>query len=213
MKRGGEIARGFAAENPLVVLFVGMCPALAVSTRLITSLWMSLAILSVLIASTLFSSILGLFAPGKGARARWLASLLLAACFATCADLLLGFFAPDARAALGLYVPLLAVNCLVTGRAEMAARGQPVGRAVLAALGAGLGLAACFTVIAAAREALGFGTLTLFPIGRFTGTLVIAPLAASPARAAVFGCGGFLAAGYLAALAARIGRRGTRSGT
>jgi len=212
MKQGSEIVRGLASENPLFVLFMGMCPALAVSTRLLTSLWMSLAILCVLVASTLFSSIVGLFARGKGARARWLASLFLTACFATCADLLLGFFAADAHAALGLYVPLLAVNCLVTGRAEMAARGQPVGRALLAALGAGLGLAACFTVIAAAREALGFGTLTLFPVGRFTGTLVIAPLAASPARAATFACGGFLAAGYLAALAARLLRRGAGSG-
>jgi electron transport complex protein RnfE len=210
MKQGSEIVRGLASENPLFVLFVGMCPALAVSTRLLTSLWMSLAILCVLVASTLFSSIVGLFGRGKGARARWLASLFFAACFATCADLLLGFFAPDAHSALGLYVPLLAVNCLVTGRSEMAARGQPVGRALLAALGAGLGLAACFTVIAAAREALGFGTLTLFPVGGFTGTLVIAPLAASPARAVTFACGGFLAAGYLAALAAWIRGRGAR---
>jgi electron transport complex protein RnfE len=112
MKQGSEIVRGLASENPLFVLFVGMCPALAVSTRLLTSLWMSLAILCVLVASTLFSSIVGLFGRGKGARARWLASLFFAACFATCADLLLGFFAPDAHSALGLYVPLLAVNCL-----------------------------------------------------------------------------------------------------
>jgi len=211
MKPGVELIRGLSSENPVLVLFVGLCPVLAVSTRLITSLWMSLAILCVLLASTLLSSIVGLFAPGRGTRARWLASLLLTASLATCADLLIGLFAPNAHAALGLYVPLLAVNCLVTGRAELAARGQPVGRALLAALGAGAGLAACIIVIAAAREALGFGTLTLFPFGAFSGTLVIPPLAASPSRAATFACGGFLAAGYLAALAGSIRRRGARS--
>ena len=96
------------------------------------------------------------------------------------------------------------MNCLIVCRTEIAARGEPPARAMGGSLRAGAGLAAAIIAIAAVREVLGHGTLTVFPAGSFDGVLVIAPLAAAPARAAGLAVGGLLAAGYLAAAVAAI---------
>jgi electron transport complex protein RnfE len=199
-------------ENGEFVLFLGLCPALAVSTRLATGLWMSFAILAVLLASTLAGLLLGLVAPGRQGRARWFLSLVITAGAATGVQALFSALNPEAGRSLGVYLPVLAVNCLIVCRTEAASRGEPADRALLGSLRAGAWLAGCIVVIAAVRESLGFGTLTIFPVGDFGGTLVIGPLAASPARAAVLACGGFLAAGYLAAAVAAIGGTGRREG-
>jgi len=197
-------------ENGEFVLFLGLCPALAVSTRLAAGLWMSLAILAVLLASTLAGLLLGLVVPGRQGRARWFLSLLITAGAVTGAQVLFNALNPEAGRSLGVYLPVLAVNCLIVCRTELASRGEPAGRALLGSLRAGAWLAGCIVVIAAVRESLGFGTLTIFPVGNFGGTLVIGPLAAAPARAAVLACGGFLAAGYLAAAVAAIGSAGRK---
>jgi Na+-translocating ferredoxin:NAD+ oxidoreductase subunit E len=197
-------------ENGDLVLFLGLCPALAVSTRLSTALWMSGAILAVLLVSTAAALLLGLAAPRRQGRVRWFLSLAVSAAVVTGAQVLFDAFAPGASASLGLYLPVLAVNCLVVCRTELAARGEPAGSAMRGSLRAGAGLAAAILVIAAVREALGSGTLTLFPAGSFDGILVIAPLAAAPARAAGLACGGLLAAGYLAAAVAAVRRASAR---
>ena len=194
------------ARNVPSVLLLGLCPALAVTTTLSSALWMSLALVGVLLVSTFVSSLVGLISPGRGSHARWLPAVLVTAAAATGAEMLFEAFAPGAAAALGLYLPVLAVNCLVTCRAEAAARGEPPGQALLGALVDGAALSGCMVLIAAVRETLGRGTLTLFPVGSFDGTLMIPPLAAAPARVAVLGAGGFIVAGYLAALLSRLGR-------
>lgn len=195
------------------VLFLGLCPALAVSGRFDSALWMCLAILAVLLLSTLAGVLLGLLAPGRQGRARWFVSLIVTAGAVTAVQALLGAIAREAVGSLGFYLPVLAVNCLITCRTELAVRGERAGKALLGSLVAGAALAACILVIAAVRELLGSGTLTLPPAGRFGGTLVIEQLAAAPLRIAALACGGFLAAGYLAAAVAGIrglGSRGAR---
>lgn len=191
-------------EKGDLVLFVGLCPALAVSTRLATALWMSAAILAVLIVSTAAALLLGLAAPRRQGRVRWFLSLVVSAAVVTGVQVLFDAFAPGAAASLGLYLPVLAVNCLIVCRTELAARGEPAGSALRSSLRAGVELAAAILVIAAVREALGNGTLTLFPAGSFDGILVIA--ASAPARAAGLAFGGLLAAGYLAAAVAGFRR-------
>ncbi len=199
---------GQRALSPQAVLLLGLCPALAVTTRLSDALWMSLALIGVLLASTLASSLLGLIRPGGGGRARWLPAILATGAAATGAQVLFARYAPGAAAGLGLYLPVLAVSCLVTCRAEAAVRGQSPGAALLAALAEGAILSGCMVVIAAVREALGSGSLTVIPAGGLDGTapaaqavaVVIPGLSAAPARAFLLATGAFLAAGYLAAL-------------
>lgn len=205
--RTAAVPRTGRTFSPQSVLLLGLCPALAVSTRLSTALWMSAALLAVLLVSTLVSSLAGLAVKGRGAAARWLPAVLAAAAAATGAQLLLRALAPGAAEALGVYLPVLAVNCLVTCRAESAARGEPPAAALLSALVDGAVLAGSMFVIAAVREVLGNGTLTLFPVGSFAGTVVVPGLSAAPARALLLGAGAFIAAGYLAALLSLVGRR------
>lgn len=195
--RAAGTRRAFAPQS---VLLLGLCPVLAVTTRLSTTLWMAAALVAVLLASTLVSSLVGLIGKGRGASARWLPAVLVTGAAATGAQLLLRAYAPGAAEALGLYLPVLAVNCLVTCRAESAARGEPPGSALLSALLDGAVLAAVMVVIAAVREVLGRGTLTLFPAGRFPGTVVVPGLAGAPARAVLLGAGALVAAGYAAGL-------------
>jgi Na+-translocating ferredoxin:NAD+ oxidoreductase subunit E len=194
------------------VLFLGLCPALAVSSRLNAALWMCLAILAVLLLSTLAGVLLGLLAPGRQGRARWFVSLVVTAGAVTAVQALLGAIAPEAVGSLGFYLPVLAVNCLITCRTELAVRGEPAGKALLGSLSAGAALAACILVIAAVRELLGFGTLTLPTAGGFGSTLVVGPLAAAPLRIAGLACGGFIVAGYLAAAVAGLRNLGSRGG-
>ena len=122
------------ARNVPSVLLLGLCPALAVTTVLSSALWMAIALIGVLVVSTLVSSLVGLIRPGRGSQARWLPAVLATAAAATGAEMLFEAYAPGAAAALGLYLPVLAVNCLVTCRAEAAARGEPTGHALLGAL-------------------------------------------------------------------------------
>jgi Na+-translocating ferredoxin:NAD+ oxidoreductase subunit E len=193
---------------PQAILLLGLCPALAVTARLSDALWMSLALLGVLLASTLVSSLVGLIRPAGGGSLRWFPALLATGAAATGVQVLFERYAPGGAAALGLYLPVLAVNCLVTCRAESAARGQPAGAALLAALVDGAVLSGCMIVIAAVREVLGSGTLTVFlsagsggsAAASPVGVVVIPRLSAAPARAVLLGTGAFLAAGYLAAL-------------
>jgi electron transport complex protein RnfE len=196
-------------ENGDFVIFLGLCPALAVTTRLSTAAWMAGALLAVLLVSTAAALLLGLAAPRRQGRVRWLLSLVVSAATVSGAQALFDAFAPGASASLGLYLPVLALNCLVVCRTELAARGEPAGAALLGSLRAGAGLAAAILVIAAVREGLGNGTLTLFPAGSFDGVIVIAPLAAAPARAVGLASGGLLVAGYLAAAVAAV-RRASR---
>jgi len=205
---------GVFRNNPVAVLLVGLCPAAAVTTRVIDALWMAAGVFSVLVLASLCMSLVGRWAPphrqaessAAVPRFRWLGTLAVASCLAACFDILLSAYAPAASASLGIYAPLISVNCLVLGRAEIHGRGGPVGRAMLNAAGLGAGFAISLAAIAFFREVLGAGTITLFPVGTFGGTVVIPSLSAAPARALLLAAGGLFCIGYLSGLARFLAR-------
>jgi electron transport complex protein RnfE len=155
-----QFTGGLIRENPVFVLLMGLCPALAVSTRFINGLGMGAAVLFVLLGSNISISLLRNFLPEK---LRILSSIIIIAGFSTVINLLMRAFTPELAEQLGIFLPLVAVNCIILGRAESVARKNGVVASLLDALGMGLGflLALCF--IALIRETLGTGTLTLLP--------------------------------------------------
>ncbi len=205
---------GLFRNNPVAVMLVGLCPAAAVTGRVIDALWMSAGLILVLLLTRLSLEILKAFSfPGSGTghMTDWLSLLFLASCFTASFELVLGAFAPDESAGLGIYAPLIAVNCIVLDR--LAGRGSQepagpgeIGRSLGQASGLGAGFALSLIVISLIRETLGSGTITLFPIGSFGGTIAVGGISLAPARALVYAGGGLLCLGYLAG-AARLVRR------
>jgi len=212
---------GLFRNNPVAVMLVGLCPAAAVTGRVIDALWMSAGLILVLILTRLSLEILKALAfprPGTRQMTDWLSLLFLASCFTAAFELVLGAFAPDESAGLGIYAPLIAVNCIVLDRLGERGSQEPagpggIGRSLGQAGGLGAGFALSLIVISLIRETLGSGTITLFPMGSFGGTIAVGGISLAPARALVYAGGGLLCLGYLAG-AARLLRRvnGGRSG-
>ena len=210
MTSGSTVSRFALSENALAVVVLGLCPALAVSVRVIDALWLSAGVLFVFVLTGLAMAFLmrgrggnGLAGPDSG----WLRALVITSFLTASFEAGLLAFAPAASAALGIYAPLIAVNCLVLGRGMTGGAGALPGRMVGASLGRGIGFAASLVLIALVREALGAGTITLFPLGGFGGTIEIPGIAAQPIRALGFAGGGLLCLGYFAAAARAIARR------
>jgi electron transport complex protein RnfE len=210
-QRGGFalFSKSFFEENPLAILFLGLCPAIAVSVRVIDALWMSAGVTLVLVLSSLAMALLssdsadgekreGGTAAGRGT-ARLLRALVITSFLTASFEAGLLARAPQASASLGIYAPLIAVNCLVLGRRLPGGIGSSLGGLVTAALRRAIGFAACLVLIAFLREALGSGTITLFPVGGFAGTIEIRGLVDQPVRALGLAGGGLLCLGYLAA--------------
>jgi electron transport complex protein RnfE len=143
--------------------------------------------------------------------AGWLGRLFLASCFTASFELILQAFAPEESASLGIYVSLIAINCIVLDRvSEQGALGGPkTGAEILWALqdsvAVGAGFAISLIVISLVREVLGSGTITLFPVGSFGGTVVVGNISLAPARALIYAGGAFLCLGYLAGAARLLG--------
>ena len=199
----GTARRALWWENPLAVYLVGLCPALAVSNRVSGALLMSAAMLFVLLGTGAAAGAVERFLPW---RFRLPFRLVAAAALTTVFERLLTAFAPDQRSALGVYLLLVAVNCLLLGPSASDAGSS--GESVLGALGAGAGFSVALVLMALVREVLGAGTITLFPVGPFDGVLEVPGLA--PARVLAAAPGALLLLGYLSALVRRLraGRRG-----
>ncbi|HYW82829.1 MAG: Rnf-Nqr domain containing protein [Spirochaetia bacterium] len=204
------LSRGISRENRTAVLLVGLCPAAAVSVRVIDSLWMSAGIFVVMLLSSFCTTLLargraddGEVTP-RAAAGSWLAALVISSFLTGSFELVLLRAAPEASAALGIYAPLIAVNCLVLTVIDESSRALSPARAVLDAAGKGAVFAACLLLISVLREVLGAGTITLFPVSGFSGTIVIGSLSSDPARAFSFAGGGLLCLGYLAALVGAV---------
>ena len=203
------LSRAITRENPSAVLLVGLCPAAVVSVRVIDSLWMSAGVFSVMLLSAFCLTLLargrteGSEAPPPAAGG-WLAALVVSSFLTASFEIVLVRVAPEASASLGIYAPLIAVNCLVLTSADGGARAVSPGRALLDVAGEGVLFAACLLLIGLLREVLGAGTITLFPFSGFSGTIVVGSLSQDPARAFSFAGGGLLCLGYLAALARMV---------
>ncbi len=157
MNRAGErLVNGIIKENPTFVLTLGMCPTLAVTTSAINGLGMGLTTMVVLALSNVFISLLRHVIPDK---VRIPAFIVIIASFVTVAQLLLQGFIPFLYDALGIYIPLIVVNCIILGRAEAYAYKNPVIPSLFDGIGMGLGFSVALTCIGAVRELLGAGEI------------------------------------------------------
>lgn len=157
----GYLTNGIIKENPVLRLLLGTCPTLAISTAAINGIGMGVAATVVLIGSNLVISLLRNIIPDK---VRIPAYITVIAGFVTIVQMLVKAFLPSIDAALGIYLPLIVVNCIILGRAEMFASKNPVLPSVLDGLGMGIGFTATLTVMGAIRELIGAGTLFSFPV-------------------------------------------------
>ena len=150
-----RLYNGLIKENPTLVLMLGMCPTLAVTTSAVNGLGMGLSTTVVLIMSNMIISLLRKLIPDK---VRMPAFIVIVASFVTIVDLLIQGFLPTLNDALGIYIPLIVVNCIILGRAEAYASKNPVLPSVFDGLGMGLGFTIALTIIGLVRELLGAGT-------------------------------------------------------
>lgn len=155
------LTNGLLKENPTFVIVLGTCPTLAITTAAINGLGMGAATTFVLVFSNLFISLLKNYIPDK---VRIAAFILVIATFVTVVDLVMKAYVPDLYKALGIFIPLIVVNCIILGRAEAFAQKNKVWPSVLDGLGMGLGFTMAITLIGSIREILGNGSIFNFPL-------------------------------------------------
>lgn len=175
MKKGSalyEFVKGLWKENPVLVMLLGMCPVLAVSNTLINGFAMGMAVLFVLTMSSLIISSIKRIIPPQ---VRIPSFIIVIATFVTMADLFLRAQFPDISKALGPFVPLIIVNCIILARQEAFASKNNPWKAIVDAVGMSLGFTWVLVLLGAVRELLGFGTLAGFQVlgGWFTPWIVM----------------------------------------
>ena len=151
-----RIKNGLLTENPVFVLMLGMCPTLAVTTSAINGFGMGVSSLVVLAVSNLVISLLRKIIPDE---VRLPAFIVVVASFVTVVELLMEAYIPSLYAALGIYTPLIVVNCIILGRAEAFASKNPPIVSLFDGIGMGLGFTVALTIIGAIRELLGNGSV------------------------------------------------------
>ena len=156
MNKLSILTKGLIKENPTLVLVLGMCPSLAVTTSVINALGMGLATAFVLVMSNMLISMLKNVIPDK---VRIPAYIVVIATFVSIVDLVLQGFVPALASSLGLFIPLIVVNCIVLGRAEAFASKNSVIDSVLDGIGMGLGFTLALFLVGACREILGSGAI------------------------------------------------------
>jgi electron transport complex protein RnfE len=193
-----EFTKGIFKENPLFIIVLGLCPALAVSTEVINALGMGAGVIFVLLGSNICVSLLKDFIPEK---VRIPSYIVIIASFVTIVEMVMEAFAPDLYKNLGIFVSLIVVNCIILGRAEAYASKNSLINSILDALGMGIGFTLGLLLIAAIREIFGAGTITLFPIEAigFSGKIRLGWLNSYPAKVLAFASGALLVMGYLKA--------------
>ena len=185
------LTNGILRENPTFALVLGMCPTLATTTSAINGMSMGLATTAVLICSNIVISLLKNLIPDK---VRIPAFIVVIASFVTMVQLLVQAYLPAVYDALGLFIPLIVVNCIVLGRAEAFAAKNNVGLSALDGIGMGLGFTLALTILGAIRELLGTGKIfdfAVFPENYGMLVFVLAP-------------GAFIALAYVLALVNKL---------
>lgn len=161
MPARNEFLKGFWDENPTFRLILGMCPTLAVTTSMINGLGMGLATLCVLLGSNVAISLVRSSIPPQ---IRIPSFIVIIASFVTIIDLSMHAFTPALHAALGIFVPLIVVNCIILGRAEAFASKNGVWLSIVDAAGMGLGFTMNLVILGGLREVLGSGQLLGRPV-------------------------------------------------
>jgi electron transport complex protein RnfE len=169
-----DLYRGIVSENPLLRMALGLCPALATSTSATNALGMGLSVIAVLTCSNLVISLLRKQIPGK---VRIPAFIVIIATFVTMVDLLIAAFVPTLYEALGIFIPLIVVNCIILGRAEAYAAKNEVLPSFVDGIVMGTGFALALTLIGALREFFSAGTLFGFALAPFKYQFILMILA------------------------------------
>ncbi|MDO9464111.1 MAG: electron transport complex subunit E [bacterium] len=151
-----DFTRGILAENPTFRLILGMCPTLAVSTSLVNAIGMGAATTFVLLGSNILVSLFRKFIPSN---IRIPAFIVIIATFVTIVELIMQAYFPALNKSLGIFIPLIVVNCIILGRAEAFASKNPVFPSIMDALGMGIGFTGALALLGATREILGAGTI------------------------------------------------------
>ncbi len=190
MSQWKNFSKGFIKENAVFVLFLGLCPTLGVTTSAINGLGMGLATTFVLVMSNLVVSLVKNLIPDK---VRIPSFIVIIASFVTVVELVMKGYVPALFDALGLFIPLIVVNCVVLGRAEAFASKNTIWASIVDGAGMGLGFTMALTVLGAVRELLGSGAFFGMKLISGDGMLLF-----------ILPPGAFLALGYLIVLANMI---------
>ncbi len=205
-----EFSKGIVAENPVLRLVLGTCPTLAVSTSVENAIGMGVAATIVLVCSNIVISALRKVIPSK---VRIPCFIVVIAAFVTIVQLLVKAFAPALDASLGIFLPLIVVNCIILGRAEAFASKNPVLVSAVDGIGMGVGFTFALALMAAIREFFGAGNLTLKVLGMGTSlteifglgeTDVLTAIGLEPILIFILAPGGFFVFGLLIALANKL---------
>ncbi len=183
-----ELSKGIIKDNPIFVLVLGMCPTLAVTTSVMNALGMGLAATFVLICSNIIISLIKNITPSK---IRIPVYIVVIAAFVSIVDMVMSAYLPALHKSLGLFIPLIVVNCIILGRAEAFASKNNVFLSIADAIGMGLGFTLSLSVVATIREILGAGT--------WLGMRVVASNY-DPMLIAILAPGAFITLGFLMAL-------------
>ena len=184
------VLSGMFKNNPVFRLVLGLCPTLAVTTSLENALGMGMAATFVLICSNVLISALRKVIPGA---VHIPCYTVIIATFVTAIDLLMQAYLPELSASLGIFIPLIVVNCIILGRAEAFACRNGVVASFADGLGSGIGFTLALSVIASVREIVGAGTLTVW------GELAFKNVNPGPMTLAILPAGGFIALGLILA--------------
>ena len=150
-----EFTKGIIKENPVLKILLGFCPVLAVTTTAINGIGMGLATMFVLLGSNIVISLIARYIPST---VRIPCYILIIATFVTIVDMLIKAFSPELNKSLGIFIPLIVVNCIILGRAEAFASKNSLFYSILDALGMGSGFTIALFLLASVREILGNGT-------------------------------------------------------
>ena len=188
MNFGKQLKEGLITQNPVLVQVLGMCSTMAITTSFFNGLGMGVSVLIILTLSNIFISLLRKIIPNE---VRIACYIVVIAGFVTCVDLLLKAFVPALSNSLGVFIPLIVVNCIILGRAEGFASKNGVGASAVDGICQGIGYTVVLLILSAFRELLGAGTL----LG-----IQVMPSSYVPASMLTLPVGGFLCLGTLIAI-------------
>lgn len=190
-----EFAKGLFKENPIFVIVLGLCPALAISTSLENALGMGIAVTFVLVFSNMIISGIRNIVPNK---IRIPCFIVVIASFVTIVELLMAAYAPSLAKRLGIFIPLIVVNCIIMGRAEAFASKNKILPSIMDGLGMGIGFSLALSLVAIIREGIGSG--------KFFGRPIIPGF--QPASIMVLAPGALLTLGIIIAIVNLVKQKG-----
>jgi electron transport complex protein RnfE len=193
-----ELSKGLVVSNPIFILFLGLCPALAVSTSVDNALGMTAGVLFVLLGSNIIIATIRKIVPNM---VRIPVFIVVISTFVTVVSLIFQAYVPALYAALGIYLPLITVNCIILARAEAFASKNTIFNSIGDAIGMGLGFGLALIIISFFREILGTGSISIFG----THLLTLPVLGEHPMAMLALPPGAFLVIGLLLALFRRMG--------